>query len=157
MADYYLDKELKNHLEPGFAKLGAPQRQRSLLSFVCTLNQEYWVTKEGAKLEPKNMTYTHIVNVMRILNSPEFLKKHAEASALFYALDPGPSGDAAQDYFDMEFNQALDRMEMDTAEYFEEVVKPSRLWRALEAGKQKRLGKSDPNFPWIVNTKEGLK
>jgi hypothetical protein len=147
MADYYLELDMKKRVEDNPFE--------TLVGFSNILNHDYWVTKEGVKKYPKkNMTYSHILNVQRMLKQESFLSNHQKANVLFYLMVPGPSGEFAQDCFDMEFNHALEVSNYPLDRYFAEIVEPSTLWQALEAGKakhQKKQAKVEPNFPWIVS------
>ena len=66
----------------------------------------FWITKEGQVLEIRDMTDTHRLNLMRMLERNA--RRYADAVTLSMALGPQPSGDMACDAFESELF-AIDR------------------------------------------------
>jgi hypothetical protein len=139
MADYYIDQQLFRDPSRDFVTSNAAVG--SMLDFINILNNDYWITKDGRKLEPSQMDAGHIESVMKLLKGKVFVDNHKKARNLFYVYCAPPQGEHAQDAFDEEQSRALGMYDWSTEEYFQNVVEPSTLWQCLLCAKARHTHK----------------
>ena len=65
-----------------------------------------WTTKEGKKIRICDMSDSHLLNSIKMIERQSRLRLEGELS--FYMSCPLPNGEMAQDGFDQEFDALLD-------------------------------------------------
>ncbi len=108
------------------------------------LNTNTWITKDGRELTAKQMTDSHLLNLMSFLQKTDFLQKpglkrrlRIEALESYLNL-PEPHGDGACMAYEEELNRATDFGSVSDEKIFRKVVRPSVLWRSLVSEADRR-------------------
>ena len=76
-----------------------------------------WKTKDGRQIEIKDMETSHIKNTLAMLKRKGFI---SPKTLSYYLFGPTPNGDGANDAYEMEFNNLVNRPISPFINYFED-------------------------------------
>lgn len=94
------------------------------------IHNDYWVTKKGIKICPKDMETNHIINTINLLERNAFaLKLYEDLRCTCFAM---PTGDMARYYAEQEldFQFGLDSLEW---------LKKQKIYKLLKEEFEKRI------------------
>jgi hypothetical protein len=102
---------------------------------------EVWETAEGVRLKPEQMSTNHLNNTLNFIQRDERLEQFKGSAEWEFLSLPSPSGDMAELAYEQEASNLSIRLaNISNKDYFEQHIKPSPLYQALDAEYKRRIG-----------------